>query len=181
MRKTKFQRHRDAWQNCHRCSLHRGRSNVVLVRGSLPCDVLFVGEGPGVSEDALGIPFVGPAGKLLDRMIAESGVDEYRYALTNLVACIPKDEEGNKAVEPGKEAIEACSSRLREIMNLAVPTLVVCVGKLAEKHLPESVAPSKQCSIIHPAAILRLDVSQKSLAYQRNVVTLRDAVEDLGE
>jgi uracil-DNA glycosylase len=71
-RKTLWSAHVDDWKDCTRCPLHTVRSNVVLARGSIPCDILFVGEAPGRSEDALGKPFVGPAGILLDEMIEDA-------------------------------------------------------------------------------------------------------------
>lgn len=60
------------WQNCTRCALARQRGLICLARGDVPCDVLFVGEAPGASENALGVPFVGPAGQLLDRVIEQA-------------------------------------------------------------------------------------------------------------
>lgn len=178
---TPYERHRKIWNKCKRCELHRQRRNVCLARGSVPCDVLFIGEAPGVSEDVLGRPFVGPAGKLTDRIIEEAlGESHLRCALTNLVACFPREakEEGNN--EPPEVAIEACARRLKAFVGLCKPKLIVYVGKLAAKHGKLSV--DTDCpfvEIIHPAAILRMDVSQQGLAFQRAVVTIADAVEEL--
>lgn len=61
--------HVEKWKDCQRCPLAQQRSNIVLARGTVPCDVLFIGEAPGASEDALGLPFVGPAGHLLNQII----------------------------------------------------------------------------------------------------------------
>lgn len=153
------------------------------------------------SEDVLGKPFVGPAGKLLDEIIAaaldKAGAEvdsggftpwgspinvwspaDVRIAFTNLVACIPLGGDGAKTAEPTKESIEACRERLEEFITLAMPKLVVCVGKLAEKHLPIYWEGPK-VEITHPAAILRADVSQKGLLIQKCIVTLADAVSDL--
>lgn len=66
---TTWLEHVEKWRDCMRCPLSEQRSNIVLARGTVPCDVLFVGEAPGASEDALGQPFVGPAGHLLDQVI----------------------------------------------------------------------------------------------------------------
>lgn len=67
---SRYSLHVENWSDCRACELHLWRRNVVLARGALPCDVLFVGEAPGKSEDAVGAPFVGPAGQLLDAIVA---------------------------------------------------------------------------------------------------------------
>lgn len=177
---TPYQRHCKKWKKCVRCTLCNSRNKVVLARGKIPAKILFIGEAPGTSEDVLGRPFVGPAGKLLDKIIKQTIDKQYDYAITNLVACIPLDSEGSKTAEPPKEAIIACRSRLQEFVVLTKPQLVVAVGGLAKKHCFFSLPDSpKVISIIHPAAILRMDISQKGLAVKRSIVTLEDAVNEL--
>lgn len=174
-----YSEHRKKWKNCERCDLCQTRKHVVLARGTVPCDVLFAGEAPGQSEDVLGRPFVGPAGKLLDRLIARTLDGQYDYCLTNVVACIPIDAEaGGKAGEPPKASIKACAPRLQEMIELAQPSLIVRVGKLATKHVITSIPT---IDITHPAAILRMDVTQQGLAYQRCYVAIEDALEELEE
>ncbi len=68
---SKYQEYKKQWKGCKRCPLYKTRRKIVHCRGSLPCDIFFLGEAPGDSEDLLGKPFVGPAGKLLDRIIAK--------------------------------------------------------------------------------------------------------------
>jgi DNA polymerase len=176
-----FQVHKRKWEHCTGCLLAKTRLHVVLVRGRVPCEVLFIGEAPGASEDVIGQPFIGPAGKLLD-LIIEQGLDgQFDYALTNLVCCIPTAEEG-KLPEPPKEAIEACSKRLAEFVALCHPKLIVSVGKLSDKwviKMPGVAVRIKWASIVHPAAILRMDIAQRGLAIQRCVATLEDAAVDL--
>lgn len=198
---TRYQLHVADWIDCTRCELYETRTRVVLTKGRIPCDVLFVGEAPGKSEDLIGEPFVGPAGHLLDHVIERAGltsgafptgqgdaVAKLRLAFTNLVACVPLDPADlNKTDQPPDEAVEACSPRLRELVDIAKPRLLVCVGKLpwdwldtGYKHhirLPGGGPPRVQ--IQHPAAILRANVVQKGLLVQRAVVTLRNAVEDV--
>lgn len=188
----------ERWKDCTACHLCEGRQRVVLARGSIPCDVLFIGEGPGESEDSLGAPFVGPAGQLLDRIVNRAGLPSKHvdlpnntwrlltWAFTNLVCCIPRDEDGGKATEPDDEAIDACSVRLVEFVELASPKLIVCVGKLAKDWLDPGWKHSIQLhrkiplvDILHPAAILRANVAQQGLMIQRCVVQLRNAVEEL--
>lgn len=175
---TMYQNHVTRWKDCKQCSLCKGRKRVVLARGTIPCNILFIGEAPGRSEDSTGKPFTGPAGHMLDRIIKRAVPDSFTYALTNLVCCIPKDESGSKATEPSEEAIEACSERLREMVEICDPDLIVFVGRLSGKN---GVFRSgcKTAEIVHPAAILRMDVSQKSLAERRATATVEDAVRDL--
>jgi uracil-DNA glycosylase family 4 len=173
---SKWGKHKARWLDCQECELCKVRNRVVLARGQLPCDVLFIGEAPGPSEDVIGKPFIGPAGKLLDQIIEESIPDNIRVAFTNIVACIPKDDNAQKFKEPSKVHIKACRERLKEFVKIAKPKLIVCVGKLAEKYSP---TVRLQRSIIHPAAILRADISQRSLAVHRCIVTISNAIEEL--
>ena len=189
-----WQQFKQKWQDCSRCSLCESRFNIVLCRGNIPCDVLFIGEAPGPSEDAVGQPFVGPAGKLLDKQIKEAlsncpGAD-LRMCYTNLVCCIPKEGAGKaKFKEPPKEAIEACSARLNEFVNLCEPSAIVLVGDLAEKHIQgqaqfggkyEPNTPGWSGRIIdfvkitHPAAIIRAEVVRQELMYHKSVVILEN-------
>ena len=188
---TPYRKHVMKWKDCRRCSLCKQRHRVVIARGRVPCNVLFIGEAPGVSEDALGKPFVGPAGKLLDKIIeqgmsitvVEDGEEDagvISHALTNLVCCFPREAKESGNHEPPEEAIEACAARLREFVELCNPDLVVRVGSLADKWAPD-FPDSHQVSILHPAAVLRMDVSKKGLAIQRTIVALADAVEGLGD
>ena len=184
---TPWANHQRKWSQCKLCDLCNYRKKVVLCRGSLPCDILLVGEAPGASEDVLGIPFAGPAGKLLNHLIGlatEMAQTDCTLAFTNVVACIPLDGSREKASEPDKVSMEACKPRLIEMVDIAKPRALVAVGTLATKWLPKILPDAyglEVHSILHPAAILRLDVSQKGLACQRVVVILADVMEGLKE
>lgn len=184
----------ERWKDCTACGLCEHRQKVVLARGSVPCDILFIGEAPGESEDCLGQPFVGPAGQLLDRVIRRAlGLEPggkgfpLTYALTNLVCCIPRDEDGlGKATEPDDDSVKACSVRLVEFVELCNPKLLVCVGKLAKdwldpgwKHSLKLHRKIPTIDIIHPAAVLRANVAQQGLLTQRAVIALRNGVESV--
>tara|TARA_R110002020_G_scaffold376130_1_gene587260 strand:+ start:4758 stop:5198 length:441 start_codon:yes stop_codon:yes gene_type:complete len=142
-----------------------------------------VGEAPGISEDTLGKPFIGPAGKLLEEIIEaakESSGVNVSIAFTNVVGCIPKDGTGAKTKEPPKDAIKECSARLKEVAKLCRPQFVVCVGKLSGKwsrHTLKDLGYTFE-DIIHPAAILRSKVN-KELAIQQTEITLRDLFESV--
>lgn len=193
---TLLESHYLKWHDCGLCKLCEDRKNVVLLRGAVPAPVLFVGEAPGESEDCadtaffvgegsvvLGLPFVGPAGKLFDRIVAAAGIPRDKHALTNIIACIPRDELGKKIVVPPKFAVEACAPRLRECVRLVQPKLIVWVGVEAKKWGPRSLAEplyeAATVDVLHPAAILRANISQQSLMIQRTVAALREAWESI--
>jgi DNA polymerase len=143
---------------------------------------LFVGEAPGGTEDLFGKPFIGPAGKLLESIIAttQMNVGLYGYALTNLVACFPAENKETNNHAPPKEAIKQCSDRLREVVAMCRPMVVIQVGRLSEKWSQRLIDNDSIAyrSIAHPAAILRLDVSQRGLAIQRCEVTIETIVRE---
>jgi uracil-DNA glycosylase family 4 len=179
----KWKRHKQLWGTCEKCKLCQVRRNTVLGKGKIPADILFVGEAPGAGEDVLGKPFVGPAGHLLDRLIQMSGVDEHRMFFTNLVACVPK-QNGKKIKEPPEYAIDKCESRLSQVISMVKPTAIVCVGKLSEREVLSRFGGETSIlfySIIHPAALLRMDVSQKEFMAQRSVVDLSEICVDVEE
>lgn len=152
----------------------------MLARGKLPCDVLFIGEAPGESEDVLGQPFVGPAGKLLDMLIGQSEPGDLRFAYTNVIACFPKNvetEKPSKFTQPPKEAVKACRDRLMELVGIAKPKAVVFVGKFAWDS--SSLAVGEKCkgvkvTITHPAAILRAEAARRGIAEHQVRVILTD-------
>jgi uracil-DNA glycosylase len=177
---------KDHWKDCEDCDLCNTRRRVVLARGKLPAEVMFIGEAPGENEDVFGKPFVGPAGKSLDVMIKETfrqRGSKFTYVITNLVACIPRkvatdnaDEIAQSIRQPKPAEIKACSTRLIQFIHMARPCVFVAVGSISAKHLPkflpENYAETPIVSIIHPAAIMRMHEPQLSIAYQRNIAEL---------
>lgn len=180
---TPFQKHVADWKNCQRCPLSLTRTQVVIARGSVPAQVLLIGEAPGISEDILGQPFIGPAGKLLDRMledaVKDSGKPRPSMAWTNLVGCMPREEDTKrKRGEPLPEEIAACKPRLDDFIKLCKPKLVVAVGLLSDKQA-KAGNWGKVVTVQHPASILRADIGQKGLLIQRCILQLADAFGDL--
>ena len=175
-RMSPYARHALKWSRCELCELCSRRDNVVLARGTIPCDLLFIGEAPGASEDAIGRPFIGPAGKLLDQII-DTAVATccLRIAMTNLVACIPKNEDNTKLKEPTSESINACRSRVEELIDIARPSALVAVGTLATTHLDSQKIGLPVYPVIHPAAILRMSPVQKGMAIQRCIIAVEKA------
>lgn len=183
---TPFAKHALKWKGCTRCPLHKVRQRVCIARGKIPAEVIFIGEAPGISEDALGQPFIGPAGRLLDKQIGaaldDANVDPPSFCFSNLVGCIPKEEDSRrKKEEPLPEEIEACYPRLEELFNLVKPKLIVAVGSLSEKQAKKRnwKEIAKVISIVHPAYILRADVGQQRLLYDRVIIQLSDAFTEL--
>jgi uracil-DNA glycosylase len=157
-----------------------------MCKGSLPADVMLIGEAPGESEDVLGQPFVGPAGKLLDRMLYAAFRDSGRtlkLCFTNLVGCIPKTlDVKRKKVEPLPSEIATCAPRVDGLLRLAKPRLIIAVGELSQKQAKAQnwEARAKVIHIQHPAFLLRLDVSQQGLAVQKTIINLADAFSEIG-
>lgn len=178
----KYKEHYDKWKDCTKCPLCSQRSKIVLARGTIPCDVCFIGEAPGESEDTLGQPFVGPAGKILDSIIYEAGLMDSLdtpYAMTNLVACFPADAKRDGINEPERSEIKACEERLREFITLCKPKLLVLVGSLAQQYVLAMNLRIRTAGIVHPAAILRAKIAQQSMMRRKAVITLANALERL--
>jgi DNA polymerase len=115
---------------CTRCRLAQGRTQVVFGSGSPTADLMFVGEAPGFHEDQQGVPFVGQAGKLLDRLLAGIGLSRSDVFVANVLKCRPP---GNR--DPQPDEIEACESHLFRQIELIRPTVVATLGNFATKLL----------------------------------------------
>ena len=167
------------WKDCTACPLSQQRTNIVLARGQVPCTVCFIGEAPGASEDALGQPFVGPAGHLMDQIIERALPPTVTYALTNLVCCYPAEAKARGDNEPEHDEILACRPRLEEFISISKPRLIVRVGSLATEYVANINREARVVNVVHPAAILRMPLVQKQMAVQRAVIILRNVVADM--
>jgi DNA polymerase len=115
---------------CTRCRLAQGRTQVVFGAGSPTADLLFVGEAPGFHEDKQGLPFVGQAGKLLEKLLAGIGLQRSDVYIANVLKCRPP---GNR--DPQPDEIEACESHLFRQIELIQPAVVATLGNFATKLL----------------------------------------------
>ncbi|MCA9602071.1 MAG: uracil-DNA glycosylase, partial [Myxococcales bacterium] len=115
---------------CTRCGLHAGRTHSVFARGNPAAELAFVGEGPGFNEDQQGLPFVGRAGQLLDKMIGAMGLSPEAVYLCNVVKCRPPE---NRTPLPAEA--EACSPFLRGQLAHVRPRAIVALGKCATESL----------------------------------------------
>lgn len=167
--------HAAKWKDCTKCPLGHQRFRICLAKGQVPCDVLFVGEAPGASEDATGEVFCGPAGNLLQEIINRALEPETRLAFTNLVCCFPREAKSRGDNEPERDEILSCRPRLIEFANIAQPRLVVCVGTLAEAYV-RGIYGGPGVHITHPAYILsKLPQAQKGMEANKCVVQIRSA------
>ena len=115
---------------CTRCRLAEGRTQVVFGSGSADADLLFVGEAPGFHEDQQGVPFVGQAGKLLERLLAGIGLTREEVYIANVLKCRPP---GNR--DPQADEIEACEPHLFRQIEIIQPRVVATLGNFATKLL----------------------------------------------
>lgn len=182
---TRYSLHCHTWKDgCG--SEYCDGARKVFYRGDIPCDILFVGEAPGKSENSAGIPFHpgAPAGKLLMYIVKRSVPSTYRVGYTNIVSCIPRDPDStDKLTEPSLDQITSCKPRLEEIISIANPRLIVAVGKVAEHSLTRGYQTSTKIpancavvAIVHPAFILRQTTAFQGLEVQRCCITIKDAI-----
>lgn len=116
---------------CTRCALCASRTRTVFGVGGASADWLFIGEGPGTNEDRQGEPFVGPAGKLLDNMMAAMDMRRgEKVFITNIVKCRPTDASGKDRAPTSAEA-GACLPYLERQIALMQPRMLVALGKTA--------------------------------------------------
>ena len=115
---------------CTRCRLAQGRTQVVFGSGNPDADLMFVGEAPGFHEDQQGVPFVGQAGKLLEKLLAGIGLQRTDVYIANVLKCRPP---GNR--DPQPDEIEACEPHLFRQIELIEPKVVATLGNFATKLL----------------------------------------------
>ena len=149
---------------CRRCELCTDRTHVVFGQGVQTAEVLFVGEGPGQSEDEQGLPFVGRSGQLLDKYLFAIDLDrEKNCYIANIVKCRPPENRDPLGVEQ-----EACIGYLRRQAALLRPKIIVCLGRIAAMRI---IKPDfkitrehgqwfekngfQMMAVYHPAALLR--------------------------
>jgi uracil-DNA glycosylase family 4 len=157
--------------DCQRCRLAKGRKTIVFGQGDPHAELVFVGEGPGADEDEQGLPFVGRAGQLLNRMIQFVGMKRQDVYICNIVKCRPP---GNRT--PERDEIETCSPFLLRQIEAIRPRLVCCLGAPAMKTLlgiKEGITrvrgqffdygTTKAFVAYHPAYILRNPREEKIL------------------
>ena len=169
----------DTWESlkrdcagCRGCSLGETRHNLVFGVGNEQAEVMLIGEGPGEQEDLQGVPFVGPAGKLLDDMLEMIDLDRQKVYIANIVKCRPPRNRDPLNVEQ-----EACRPWLNRQIALVNPNIIVCLGRIAAMALiREDFRITREhgqwferdgrrlMATYHPSALLR-DVDKRPEAF----------------
>ena len=176
---------RQTCQSCTRCALCETRHNVVFGVGHADADVMFIGEGPGEQEDLKGEPFVGPAGKLLDDMMAIIDLDRKNSYIANIVKCRPPRNR-----DPLETEQDACIDYLRNQVALIRPKIIVCLGRISATRLirPDFRITREHgtwterggiwfTATYHPSALLR-DVSKRPDAFG-DLLIIRKKIREL--
>ncbi|MDU0289144.1 UdgX family uracil-DNA binding protein [Saccharothrix longispora] len=177
---------RRAAASCEGCHLHAPATRTVFGAGPPDARLVLVGEQPGDAEDREGEPFVGPAGRLLDKALAETGLDRAGAYLTNAVKHFKFEERGKRRIHksPARGEVVACLPWLEAELAQVEPDLVVCLGATAAKAvLGTSFKVTEQrgrlqhageqavIATVHPSAILR--APDRDEAYRGFVADLR--------
>jgi uracil-DNA glycosylase len=115
---------------CVACQLHQSRTQVVFGAGNADAALMFVGEAPGANEDRMGVPFVGQAGKLLDRLLEEIALERRDVFICNVLKCRPPDNR-----DPQPHEVATCQGYLFRQLDLIEPTVVCTLGNFATKLL----------------------------------------------
>lgn len=150
-------------KNCEKCKLCKTRKNIVFGSGNREANIMFIGEGPGADEDEMGMPFVGKAGKLMDKAFEGVGIDREKVYIANIVKCRPPQNR-----VPEKDEASVCIDYLRNQVMLIKPKIIVLLGSTALKNiLGEEYSITKvrgnfitkkdiiYIPTFHPAALLR--------------------------
>ena len=179
-------------KTCTLCPLYRNATQTVFGEGPAKAAIMLVGEQPGDQEDLAGYPFVGPAGKLLDRAMAEAGLDRSKIYLTNAVKHFKNEPRGKKRLhkKPNRYEVEVCRVWLRREIDLVRPSLILAMGVTAAVSLAgRAVVLSRERGrvieladgqrgmvTVHPSSILRTpDQAARHAAFAALVADLKAA------
>ena len=180
-------------KGCTRCTLYRNATQTVFGEGPVGATLMLVGEQPGDQEDLAGKPFVGPAGKMLDRALQEAGVDRTQVYVTNAVKHFKNEPRGKRRLhkKPNRYEVEVCRVWLGQEIALVRPRLILAMGvtaavALAGRAVTLSRERGKEIAFadgqrgmvtIHPSSILRVpDQAGRHQAYARLVKDLKLAL-----
>ncbi len=168
-------------RDCRRCTLCQGRSNIVFGVGNPNARLVFVGEAPGREEDAQGVPFVGEAGRLLDRILFAMRLERSDVYICNVEKCRPPDNR-----DPRPEEIAACEPFLKRQLAAIRPEMIVALGKFASQTLLSDQAPISRLRghwrqyqgipllpTYHPAFLLRNPASKRDVWEDMKLVIKR--------
>src|SRR6266850_2803367 len=181
---------REEARTCQACPLWANATQTVFGAGDPDARVMLVGEQPGDEEDKRGLPFVGPAGKLLDRALEAAGVERRHLYVTNAVKHFKWQLRGKRRLHktPAQREIDACHRWLKGEIGMVKPHVIVCLGATAAKvvirkdfkvslmrgKFVESPLAPYVFATFHPSALLRLqDEAEKEAAFEQLVADLK--------
>jgi DNA polymerase len=187
---------RAAAKDCTACHLYKHATQTVFGEGPKKAPIMLIGEQPGDYEDVTGKPFVGPAGKIMDRALKEAGIDRKQVYVTNAVKHFKWEPRGKRRIhqKPNSREVAACRPWLEAELRLVRPKLVVALGSTAGQaifgpsfrvtrergKLLSSKLASGSCRIVatvHPSSLLRQrDEESRHREYKNFVADLRVAV-----
>ncbi len=184
--------------DCRRCGLSKSRKQVVFGEGNPASPIVFVGEGPGETEDATGRPFVGRAGRLLDEALRRNGILRHHVYITNIIKCRAFDYREGRAVNrpPTAEEVQACRPWWEAQLSVMQPIVIVCIGgPSADTLIHRGFGISRErgrwftdtglapwaMAVLHPAYILRQEGAGYDRAFQALVDDIRVAREKVLE
>jgi uracil-DNA glycosylase len=188
----------EAAKKCTACHLYKRATQTVFGEGPKNATMMLIGEQPGDYEDVAGKPFVGPAGKIMDRALEEAGIDRKHVYVTNAVKHFKWEPRGKRRIhqKPNSREIAACRPWLEAELRLVKPKLVVCLGATAGqtvfgptfrvtrergKVLSSKLAP-KVVATVHPSSLLRQpDEESREREYASFVRDLRVALKAAGD
>jgi len=196
--RTSIPQLREEAADCKRCDLWKTGTQTVFGEGKQTSTVMFIGEQPGDKEDLSGQPFVGPAGGLLDKALAEAGIDRTKVYVTNVVKHFKWEPRGKRRIhkKPNAEEIQACRPWLDAEIRVINPRAIVCLGATAAQAV---IGPKFRVSIqraqfvksdlaeyvtatVHPSSILRAptdDARHAEMArFVADLKTIRAAIGD---
>ena len=184
-----------AAEGCRGCDLYKNATQTVFGEGDLASGVVFVGEQPGDEEDLQGHPFVGPAGRLLDKALKEAGIDRDHIYVTNAVKHFKWKPQGKRRLheKPKASEIAACDPWLRAELILTQPRILVCLGATAAQSLfgrdfrvtkmrgqwLESEIGARALATIHPSAVLRTPSDLREAEYRHFVADLSIVAQEI--
>ena len=169
-----YEIHKEVMQ-CEKCSLHKTRKNIVFGEGSVRAKIMLIGEGPGRDEDEMGRPFVGKAGKLLDKMLASIELGRDDVYIANILKCRPP---GNR--DPRPEEAQECIGYLRAQTAMIRPKIIVCLGRISAGYiLGQNIRITKDRGIWHEVKGFHILPTYHPAALLRNEGWKKDSYADL--
>jgi len=190
---------RDAAAGCRACPLWQRATQTVFGEGGRRAPVMFVGEQPGNEEDLAGRPFVGPAGRLLDKALDEAGIDRSRTYVTNVVKHFKWEPRGKRRIhkKPNAGEINACRPWLEAEIQVVKPRAIICLGSTAAQAVigPKFKVSTQRATFVksplaplvtatvHPSSILRAPSDEarreETARFIEDLKKIRKAIEEL--